>query len=223
MQILIKPFIILAKLKLTLLVIILGFSSFLKAQENEKKSLILFSGIVVTGDSLEPIPYVHILVAKHNYGTVSDSYGCFSFVVQKSDTLVLSAIGYKTTDFVVPDTISKKKYSLLMTVDTLMLPEATIYPWPNSYLQFKEAFLELDIQDDNLEIARKNTNPKMLARMGATMKMDASMIYRHGVQERTRKLYYFGQEQPITILNTHSWMLFIRALKEGKFKRKKIK
>jgi len=60
--------------KIALLVILfLGSFVFVQAQQNKK--LIQFSGVVVNGDSLQPIPFVNIMIKNSYHGTVSDYYG----------------------------------------------------------------------------------------------------------------------------------------------------
>jgi hypothetical protein len=109
-----------------------------------------------------------------------------------------------------------------MTADTLTLPEAIIFPWP-TYEDFKEAFLNLRIPDDDLAIARKNLRSAQLQMMADQAPMDAQMNYRNYIENQSSKLYYFGQQQPFTIFNPFAWAQFIKAWKEGKFKRKEYK
>ena len=61
-------------LLLFLLVFLTG--TFAKAQDN---NLIQFSGVVVSGDGLKPVPYTNIIIKNTYRGTVSDFYGFFSF------------------------------------------------------------------------------------------------------------------------------------------------
>jgi hypothetical protein len=51
--------------------------------------------------------------------------------------------------------------------------------------------------------------------------MDGSQNYKFSMQQMQDKYYYNGQLQPISILNPFAWAQFIKAWKEGKFKRKK--
>ena len=49
--------------------------------QKANEDLVQFSGVVVTNDSLQPIPYTSVII-KHAYrGTLTDFYGFFSFVV----------------------------------------------------------------------------------------------------------------------------------------------
>ncbi|MCF8235769.1 MAG: carboxypeptidase-like regulatory domain-containing protein [Bacteroidales bacterium] len=193
----------------------------LSAQEKEKE-LIQFSGVVVTADSLQPVPFANIIIAGTNHGTVSDYYGYFSFVAEKNESIIFSSMGFKKDTFLIPDTITGSRYSLIqvMTRDTILLAETVIYPWP-TVDQFKEAFLNLDIPDDDIEIARKNLDKQELQMRAEKYPMDGSMNYTNYMQRETNKLYYAGQTQPISILNPFAWAKFIKAWREGKFKRKK--
>ena len=190
-------------------------------REEYYKGLVQFSGAVVTGDSLRPVPFTHIIDHNTGFGTVSDYYGYFSFVARKGDTITYSSIGFKKARFVIPDTIHNNRYTMfqVMTSDTVYLAETVIYPWPTKE-QFREAFLSLDIPDDDLEIARKNLDRYELYVRAEAMPMDGSMNYRNYIDQTVSKLYYAGQTQPISLLNPFAWAQFFQAWKDGKFKRK---
>jgi len=197
--------------------------STIRAQESvDNSDVIQFSGVVINGDNLEPVSYTSIIIKSTRRGTLSDYYGYFSFVALKKDTIEFSAVGYKKGAFIIPDTITQKRYSLiqLMSVDTILLEPTVIYPWPTEE-DFKKAFVELDIPDDDLEIARKNLAKAEIRDRAENYKMDGSMNYKNYIQNETSKLYYFGQTQPISILNPFAWAQFIKAWKQGKFKQKK--
>ena len=194
----------------------------LQAQDTTNNELVQFSGVMVTADSLTPVPLAHILVKHSDHGTISDYSGYFSFVARQNDTITFSAIGFKKQYFVIPDTITNNRYSMIqvMANDTIYLSETIIYPWPTKE-QFKKAFLNLDIPDDDIVIARKNLTQNDLMRRSLVIQSDGSMNYDYFVEEQTQRLYYNGQTQPITILNPFAWADFIKSWKDGKFKRKK--
>ncbi len=185
--------------------------------------LIQFSGVVVTRDSLSPVSFATILVKNTNRGTTSDYYGYFSFVAQKGDTLIFSSIGFRDSEYYVPDSLIGNRYSLIhnMTNDTVELETVNIYPWPTPQ-QFKDAFLALNIPDDDLEIARKNLSPKLLAEQAKAMPMDGSLNFKWQNQQRANQLYYAGQLRTnnlANLLNPFAWAQFIEAWKRGDFKR----
>jgi len=191
-------------------------------EEAADPDVIQFSGVVVNADNLDPVSFSNIMIKGTNRGTITDYYGYFSFVALKSDTILFSAIGYKEQSFIIPDTINGKRYSLIqvMDADTVLLMPTVIYPWPTEE-DFIEAFIELDIPDDDIEIARKNLAKAEMKERAMNYKMDGSMNYQNYIDQQTSKLYYAGQSQPISILNPFAWAQFIKAWKEGKFKNDK--
>ena len=207
-----------------IILVLFSFPCSISAQiveETAQNELIQFSGLMLTTDSLKPIPLAHIIVINSMRGTISDFSGYFSFVAKKCDTVEFSAVGYKTGRFIIPDTINNNRYSMIrvMSTDTIYLTETVIYPWPTKE-QFKEAFLTLKIPDDDLEIARQNLNPKQLLANAENLPAEGSVNFRYLMHQQVDKLYYNGQTQPITILNPFAWAKFIKAWKEGDFKRK---
>lgn len=189
--------------------------------------LVQFSGVVVTADSLRPVPFTNIYIEKTGRGTTSDYWGFFSIVVKKQDIITFSAIGFKKAHFRIPDTLSENRYSMIqvMSSDTIMLTETVIYPWPTRQ-QFRQAFLKLDIPDDDIEIARKN-----LAYMEMRDRdprnydpekfgMNGAQNYRNYVDRSVDRLYYAGQTMPNNLLNPIAWAKFIQAWKRGDFKKK---
>jgi len=112
-----------ALLFLILLISFHGFGQEIDKDEDNKpyndEDLVQFSGVVVTADSLFPIPFTHIVVKHSRWGTVADYYGYFSFVAKKNDTVVFSAMGYKNSTYIIPDTISRNRYSLIKALPSL--------------------------------------------------------------------------------------------------------
>ena len=200
----------------------LCFTNDIKAQENS--DLIQLSGVTISRDSLFPVPFTTVMVKNANRGTTSDYYGYFSFVAKKGDTLIFSSIGYRKAEFIVSDSLLGDRYSLIQTLsrDTVVLETVNIYPWPTAE-QFKEAFLNLDIPDDDLEIARKNLDPEFMEDRLENMPMSASMNFKFQNQQRANALYYAGQSRMnnlSNLLNPIAWAKFIEAWKNGDFKRK---
>ena len=198
-----------------------GIASAQEEEEYNMDELIQFSGVIITSDSLTAIPLAHIIVINSMRGTVSDFNGYFSFVAKKLDTVEFSAVGYKADRFIVPDSITNNRYSIiqLMSTDTIWLSETVIYPWPTK-AEFKEAFLTLEIPDDDLEIARKNLNPRQLLIKAEHLPAEGSVNFKYLIDQQVEKLYYNGQTQPITVLNPFAWAKFVKAWKDGKFKRR---
>lgn len=186
-----------------------------------KRNLLQFSGIVVTSDSINPVPFTNVLIKHSGRGTVADFFGYFSIVAYESDTIEFSAMGFKKERFIIPDTLTASRYSLIQTLtsDTVLLPQTIIYPWPSKE-QFKEAFVNFNVPDDDYERARKNLEKASIRYQSEVIPMDGVMNYRYAMDQQVNKLYYIGQTQPISLLNPFAWAQFIKAWKEGKFKKK---
>ena len=211
---------------IAVLTILITYTTGVKAQafeDPEQADLIQFSGVILTTDSLQPIPLAHIIVTNSMRGTVSDFNGYFSFVAKKNDTVEFSSIGFKKAKFIIPDSIQNNRYSMIqvMSTDTIWLTETVIYPWPTKE-EFKEAFLNLEIPDDDIELARKNLNQQQLWAKAQNLPAEGSINFKYLVDQQVEKLYYNGQTQPITILNPFAWAKFIKAWKDGDFKRKPV-
>ena len=189
---------------------------------SQDKDLIQFSGVVVEIDSLRPVPFTKVIIKSSNRGTIADLSGYFSFVAQKKDTIIFSAIGYKRAQFIIPDTLSGNKYSLMqgLSFDTLLLKEAVIFPWPTRE-QFKEVFLNMKVPDDDLARAKKNMEQEEMREKFETMPMDGGMNYKGTQQQYQSRLYWAGQYPPNNLLNPFAWAQFVKMWREGKLKVKK--
>ncbi|MES2590460.1 MAG: carboxypeptidase-like regulatory domain-containing protein [Bacteroidota bacterium] len=192
-----------------------------KQKPMKKNNLIQFSGVVVEGDSLRPVPYTSIIVKNSYHGTISDYFGYFSFVAATNDTIEFSAIGFNTSYYVIPDTLSSYTYSLIQVLrkDTIYLKTTEVYPWPSKE-QFKQAFLNLNLPDDDLARAGKNMDRAVIKDQMVGMAMDASLNYKYSNQQYQSRLYYAGQYPPNNLLNPIAWAKFIKAWKNGDLKKK---
>lgn len=184
------------------------------------QSVVQFTGLVLTSDSLMAVPYVRIYEKNTNRSTASNYKGFFSFVAEKGDTIMFSSVGYKKSMYVIPKDLLEDKYSViqLLTEDTIFLAETIIYPWPSPE-EFKKIFLSADIPDDDYEIARKNLENEMMKEMGLDLAYDANMNADYQTKQIAKKIYYAGQDPPMTVFNVFNWIDFFEAWKRGDFKK----
>ena len=202
-----------------LLIFIATFSTLLHKSAFSQNSFIQFSGVVVSQDSLKPVPYCSIIDKATNRGTTSDYFGYFSFVANKGDTIEFSSVGYKRSTFIIPDTLSTDKYSLIQVMfqDTILLKTAVVYPWPSKE-QFARAFVETEIPNDDYKRAMKNLSRSQLNERMKFTPMDGGLNFKWQQQQIQSKLYYAGQYPPNNLLNPIAWAKFIEAWKRGDFK-----
>lgn len=201
-----------------LLILAVGAS----AQRGADRRLVQFSGVVVTGDSLEPVPFVSILTKGSYRGTISDVYGYFSFVAQAGDTLEFAAVGFKRGNYLIPDSLKENKYSMIHVLypDTVMLKPLSVYPWP-SREQFREAFLNLDLADDEYQLAMKHLNSAEAIQRMENLPPDPGLAAHYQTTLDNTRIYNQGMAPTINLFNPIAWAQFIQAWKAGDFKKKK--
>ena len=193
-----------------------------KAQfENVRDSVVQLYGVVMTADSLVGIPAVSIVVRGQNRGTITNNQGVFSIVVLKGDVVEFTHVSYKPKVVSIPKNLEGNQYSVvqLMIADTVYLPATIIRPRPTA-AQFARDFANTKVDDDDYEIARKNTSVakrRALMQSTPTDGREASSIQLRNV---ATKAYYAGQNPPQNIFNPAAWMEFIEAWKRGDFKKK---
>ncbi len=199
-------------------ILYLGISCFSQVQL-PKNDVIQLSGVLLSPDTITPVPFANVIVRATGRGTMTDYFGFFSMVVEKNDEIVFSALGFKNSIYKLPDTLTQDRYSLIqiMTVDTICLKEAVIYPWP-TYEQFKKAFVKIDIPDDDYEKAVKNFALLMDLKDSWAEYPNSNINYNNFLNQRISKLYYAGQLPPNNLLNPLAWASFIKAWREGKLK-----
>ena len=189
------------------------------AQHNNK-TLIQLSGVIVSSDSLENLPFTTVFHKSSKRGTVSDYYGYFSIVVMPGDTLLFKNFGYKTSSYIVPDTLNEDRYSIIHVLqgDYKELPAAIIYPWP-SREAFAKAFIEMNPYDDALRRAQKQLSGANLAFIAASVSTDPGLTYSWQQNQQYTKIYTMGQSPVNNLFNPASWNSFIDSWKSGKLGR----
>ncbi len=207
-------------------ILVISFSQYSAAQENEQDSLIQLSGVVMDGTNqdLIPVSFASVFITKDHRGTAADYHGFFSIVASKGDTVSFSAIGYKTVDFVVPDSLTENRYSIvqLLTTDTFNLPETVVFPWP-SRENFKLEFLAMDVTSELQEKAIENLAEKALKKMRNEVIRDGNENADYYLRQQAQSYYSFGQTPPMNIFNAFAWKKFFDAWKRGDFKKKRGK
>ncbi len=193
-----------------------------KAQfENFKDSVVQLYGVVMTADSLIGIPSASIMVKGQNRGTITNDKGVFSIVVLKGDQVEFTSIGYKPILVSIPKDIVGNEHSIiqLMVTDTIFLPATIIKPRPTRE-QFEREFLNNNVPDDDIAIARKNTNAETRRFLMTTLPSDGREASNQYLRQTSNKLSYAGQLAPQNIFNPFAWNEFIKAWKRGDYKKK---
>lgn len=174
---------------------------------------------VVLDDSLQPLPFVSIMLKGTRHGTVSDYYGFFTIVARPADELQFFSVNHKAKTYDLSDTLTGKHYSIIqiLTKDTVQLPQVNVFPWPSKE-QFKRAILNLDLSDTDIERAYKNMNNDDVRASIRGGQMDAASNYRVRMEQQYTRLYQAGQYPSVNLLNPVAWAKFIDAWRKGKLK-----
>ena len=218
-----------------LLLVFLGWMAPAKGQNRysitptDTAKVIQFSGVVLTSDSLPMfIPFAHLRVKSRYQGTTTDAEGFFTLAAMPKDTITISCLGFKTQDFVVPDTLKSKGYlvQINMMRDTTLLDEITLYPWPTPD-RFKQAFLAMEVHQDAYDLARRNLAIEELKTRAAAMGYSAEEMQRYAITMQNQQIYnqnrFYGANGGAAILgalsNPFSWAQLFEGIKRGDFRR----
>jgi hypothetical protein len=193
-----------------------------KAQfENFKDSVVQLYGVVMTADSLRGLPAVTIVVKGTGRGTLTNNQGVFSIVVLKGDEIEFSFVGFKPKTTLIPRNLEGNQYSLiqLMVTDTVYLPASIIKPRPTRE-QFERDFVSVEVPDDDIEIARLNTDMAKRRVLAQSMPRDGKEAANFNLAKNAQRYYHTGQVPPMNILNPFAWGEFVKAWKRGDYKKK---
>lgn len=198
----------------------------LQAQEDNEvnRKLVQFSGMVLDGSNnqLFPIPYAAIGIKGQSRGTYANLEGFFTIVVNKGDTVLFTALGYKDVEYIIPEDLDDNKYSLvqLMSKDVYNLPETVVFPWP-SRDHFKLEFLAMDVTPELQSRAAENLSADNLERLRSAVGTDGVENANYYLRQQSRQTYYIGQRPPMNIFSPVAWKQFFDGWKRGDFKRKR--
>ncbi len=187
-------------------------------KKDKEDELVQFSGMV-RDLRHTPLPNVNIIILSDRRGTTSDRRGMFSFVVRSNDTVLFSHMGHKGTIHIIPDSLGGQQYpaDIFMVSDTFHLAEVRIYPW-KTYHEFKEAFLALELPDDDQKRAYHN-----IALIKTQIRVNdfgasPNINFREVMKQQYNQLYTAGQYPYYTIFDPMRWAKFFESLKRGDFK-----
>jgi hypothetical protein len=146
---------VISYLKYALLVIISLFcllkAEALKAQQLPD-SVFIFTGKVVSNDSLIAIPNAHIISKFNHWGTISDNEGMFKMYARANDSLLVTSVGYRPLIFGIERSMvnESKAYQILMEVDTIKINEVIIRAFWD-YQTFKLIISQMEPLDFDYE------------------------------------------------------------------------
>ena len=114
--------------------ILIGFILLCCLSAKAQNKYFQIHGVILSADSLAPVPDAHILSELSYYGATSDINGKFSMLIRKADSLRISSIGFSTKIISVNyDSINVNNYEIVMSRDTVMLQEIDVFPYLDNH------------------------------------------------------------------------------------------
>ncbi|MBK6267171.1 carboxypeptidase-like regulatory domain-containing protein [Marivirga sp. S37H4] len=198
------------------LIFLMPFLGFSQDEGKSTQEVIQFTGVVLDQDSAG-VPGVHIYTPVFGRGTSTNSYGFFSMPALEGDSLIISAVGFKKSKYIIPQVKGQTlKVIFTLKADTTVLNEVQVYNLPPTADAFKKAILamQLPTQYDNIN---KNMDPAVLKEMYMNLPADGSMNHRWFVQQQA---YYDRTRNSVPVnplLNPMAWVELFRSIKRGDF------
>lgn len=204
---------------IVLFFLIFSVSAF--AQRPSGERLVQFSGIITDIDSTTVVPYVtitNLTSKKQQYA--ADYRGYFSFIVKAGDSLMFTAIGYKSFKTVIPIINPDSKYTAMVKLksEVINLPTVRIFPWATTE-EFTREFLALKLADDDMAIAKKNLSRESINGMIISLPRDGGEIASQNYRYNFDRMINQNMVPTYNILNPFAWGNFVQQILEGDKKR----
>lgn len=205
-------------LKTLIVCLLVGFSMGIYAQEKPDRKLVQFTGIIQNLDTTIVVPYVSIRnVSYQDQFFASNHQGYFSFVAHEKDTIEFTAIGYKTTQVIIPESDDNRHSGIVkMEASVTALPAVVVLPWA-SVEEFNLAFLALDVADDDYLLAKRNLSRESLVAMAREAPLSANELQNYNAisthQNMTNR--NINQRYANPLLNPFAWAKFIDQISKG--------
>lgn len=115
-------------------------------------SVFIFTGKVVSDDSLIAIPNAHIISKYNHWGTISNNEGIFNMYASANDSLLLTSVGYRPLILGIEKSMVKEGevYQVLMKADTIKINEVIIRAFWD-YQTFKLIISQMEPLDFDYE------------------------------------------------------------------------
>jgi len=179
-------------------------------------SVVQVSGLVVTGDSLSPLPYATVYRVRDQRGTMTDVNGFFSIPALEGDTIQFSSTGYISRSVIIPDGGERNRVSIVqaMSHDTVMVNQAFVYPWP-SRERFKQEFMALGLDENEFAPGNMAADPFEIYDRLVDIGLDGQASATEQLRQISIQQDIQSHGQTNNLLNPVAWAKFIQALRNG--------
>lgn len=186
---------------------------------SQSNAILQFSGVVVDSDSSFGIPDVAVYVPRTGRGIFTNHKGYFSIPVLSGDTVKVKSAGFKERNIIMPDSGEKFSMVIKLELDTFMLPEIVLWPYPD-FNDFKDAFLALETESAHQDYANQNLNERVLRRMLYNSDASGSENSRYFMYQQANRQQYGNALPYVSLFNPFAWAKFIKDIKSGGLKNK---
>jgi hypothetical protein len=172
---------------------------------------ILFHGMVMDANSLNPLPGSQIII-NSAFSSISDKQGQFAFYVSRGDTVTFSMLGYKSAIFNISDTLSGREFiaGIYLHTDTLAIGEVVIVPRISNLRS--EMFTSSPVSNRQVENAKYNLEvSSWQGKAGQSRLGDPSINYEILRQQQRNDAYTKGQIPSDRIVGISPLMLIPAA------------
>lgn len=208
------------RIKFVIIIILAAFVQVLKAQGTE---LAQISGVVISQDTAHmPIPFASVYNKNLRLGTYSNVDGFYTIIAHPGDTIMVTCLGYIDHKFTIPEAVANNSWvhHVQLRSRSYLLSETRVYPW-GTRDQFRKAFVEMKLPDDDLVRYHKNLSPQQMKQLAAMLSHDGKSASMATLQKYANSYYYKGQIQTANIFNPLAWAQFFNDLNSGKYKMEK--
>ena len=183
-------------------------------------SVVQVSGLVVTGDSLFPLPFATVFRVRDQRGTMTDANGFFSIPALEGDTIQFSSTGYIPRTVIIPDGGERNRVSIVQAMgpDTVMVNQAFVYPWP-SRERFKQEFMAVGLDENEFSPGNMAVDPFEIYDRLVDIGLDGQASATQQLRQISIQQDNQSHGQTNNLLNPVAWAKFIQALRNGDLKR----
>lgn len=177
-----------------LLFILITIGEAVQAQGMLDKKVWQLSGLIVSKETREPVPFARIRVNHSRRGILANREGFYSIPVVEEDTLFFYSIGYQVTSFVIKDYLdnyggnkeSQYLYAInFMIEDSIEIPVVEIFPYDTPG-ELRTAIVEFNLPEEmETRNARENLDPLVMDALIENLDIDKGERIAVG-----RQLYY---------------------------------
>lgn len=192
----------------------------------QEKKIVQFSGLISSVGGELPVPFVTLTNKSFNNQVfMANNEGYFTFVAHVGDTILFTSVGFDPTKYIIPE-INGDKHTVQINMRSLVieLPAIVLYPWA-SIEEFNQAFLALDVSNEDLSRIKRNISPQALAALAASVPRSAAEIQTYNSMQRHINMTNknINQRYANPLLSPFAWGSLINSIVQGDYSRKRLK